>query len=64
MQGQSNTSSDIFAVLNIYNDEGYQVESELINASSLITGDKFKDELIFYDIPLNGAPYTARLLEY
>lgn len=63
-QGQNNTTTDYFAVINVYNNEGYQVGSRTINTSSLLIGDKFKEELTFYDIPLNGAPYTARLLEY
>lgn len=64
MSGSDNTTSDRIARLNLYDKDGYQVATSTIYVSGLLLNDKFKEDVIFNNVPLSGAPYSVKLVDY
>lgn len=63
-QGSSNDTISYIARINLYDKDGYLVDSQSISVMGLLLNDKFKKTVRFYDVPLSGAPYTARIVEF
>ena len=61
-EGSNNASSDTIARINLYDSEGYQVESRPIIVSGLLLNDKVIDETVFFDVPTYDAPYTVKIV--
>ena len=59
-KGDNNGTTGFITDFNLYDKDGYMVNNESVFVSTLFTGDKFKDDLIFYDVPKSGAPYTLK----
>ncbi len=59
-QGDNNSTID-YINIKIYDKEGFLIDSKPLWYSGLLTGDKFKDETVyFYSLPISGAPYTYK----
>lgn len=61
-RGNSNATSDLIARLSIYDEDGYQIDTNTIYVSGLLVNDKTVDEVTIYDISLSGGPYYIRLI--
>lgn len=59
-KGDNNGTSGYITDFNLYDKDGYLVSNVSVYVSTLFVGDKFKDDLIFYDVPKSGAPYTLK----
>lgn len=50
-------------IYKLYDSDGYMVDSGNLYLQSLSAGDKFKEEIIVYDVT-PGETYTLKLFEY
>ena len=63
-KGSNNASSDIFARISVYDEEGYQLKTSSIIASGILLNDKAIDETVFFNISKSDAPFVIKIIGY